>query len=120
MNIRGQCNSCDNDGAINCTIRTTHKAKVENSSGLTVYNWEVAGGSLKSGQGTDTIVVETIGIYSVKVGVRCTVTDTYTSAYDEEDCMHRRTHNKIGDTILVPHVALKPAKDLVPYTGRIQ
>ena len=120
INIRGTCKSCDNNGITSCTIRTTHTAKVENASGNTDYNWEVAGGSLKSGQGTDTIVVETRGIYSVKVGVRCTATDTYTSAYDEEDCIHRRTHNKIGDTILVPHVALKPAKDLVPYTGRIQ
>jgi len=122
VRVTGGCGSCDNDGVVSCMIRTTHKADVENVSrnGSVVYNWEVAGGSLVSGQGTDTIVVETIGIYSVNVAIRCTVTDKYTSAYDEYDCLHKRENNAIGDTVLVPHVALKPADDLVPYTGRIK
>ncbi len=120
VDVRGNCGSCDNDGVAMCQILTTHEAIVENVSGDVDYSWEITGGSIKSGQDTNKIVVETIGIYSVMVAVRCTVTDNHSSAYDEEDCLHGRTHNQIGDSVLVPYVTLKPKPDLVPYTGEIK
>ncbi len=117
--IRSYCSSCDNNGIVACSITTKSEIKVEGASGTEVYFWEVAGASLVSGQGTDTIEINTTGLYSVNVDIRCTVTDTYTSTVRETTCLHKRTHNSIGDTYLVPHVALKPKPDLVPLTGDI-
>ncbi len=117
--IHNVCGSCDNDGVVSCSITTSSSVKVLNTSGDVTYFWEIAGASLVDGQGTDSILVNTVGLYSVNVDIRCTVTDKYTTTVRESTCLHRRTHNSVGDTFLVPHVALKPRPDLVPLTGDI-
>ncbi len=118
--IKGSCGSCDNDEINSCAITTVSTITVQDASGEVGYAWEVAGASILSGQSTDTIQIRTIGIYSVNVEIRCIITDKYTTTIRERSCLHSRTHDQIGDTVLVPHVALKPKPDLVPLTGEIK
>ncbi len=118
--ITGSCGSCDNNGTTMCTITTKSEVSISNTSGDYTIEWEVAGGSILSGQGTNVIEVRTTGLYSVMLEIRCVVTDKYITTVRERSCLHSRTHNQVGDTVLVPHVALKPRPDLVPLTGEIQ
>ena len=114
MSIKSTCGKCDNDLIIECTVTSTHRAIVENSSGIPAYEWNITYGTIISGEGTAVIVVETVGIYSVKFDVSCTVTDKYTSATDIEECIHYRQQYDPGYSILVPHIALYPQTNLIP------
>ncbi len=114
VDIEKQDGFCRNDGVANCTIRTTNVAKVTNASGDYSYYWEVTGASIKEGQGTDTIVVETTGLYGIKVGIRCTVTDRYTIGFDETTNLHQRQKYDDNVSVLVPYITLKPQTYLKP------
>ena len=109
--VRNNNGMCENDGVSPCAIRTTHTARIENYSGDVGYVWEVSGATIESGQGTSSIVVETIDIDSVDVTVKCTVTDTYSSAVVEEDMVHTRITYR---PILVPRIYLFPSSTLTP------
>jgi len=104
--------SCSNDGSSACAITSSHRVDVDNASGDISYHWEVTNASLVSGQGTDTVQVTTIGIHSIEVGIRCTVTDKYISGHTEVAVIHERISE--GKRKLVPRTMLKPRRDLTP------
>ncbi len=116
--IKNTCGSCESAVGAECTVISTHSIKVSGTtSGDVTYRWEVEGGGILEGQDTDTIRVVTVGIYSMTVFVKCTVSDNYEEAVRETSCVHER--DNVGETLLVPHPLLKPKLDLVPNTGEI-
>lgn len=84
--------SCGYDSGDTCVAQSTYNIV---QTGGEVYNWEITGATLISGQNTDTIVVETTGDTDIVFNVKCTVSNDKNSSSINNDFTHTRTANEV-------------------------
>lgn len=91
--------SCDYLSGGDCTAQSSYKATTANNVGVVSYVWVVVGATLTSGQGTDTITVDTTGSSDITFNVQCTVDDTVTNDSKNRDFTHSRDELTVPDAI---------------------
>ena len=74
-----------------CTIQTGYTAQIEGGDATTSYLWSVGQGSIVSGQGTDSVVVESTASSNIDLTLTLIVADALGSVTGSETFTHTRT-----------------------------
>ncbi len=107
--------SCNSPTGLECPARGTYTATInyDNYVGDLTYTWTAVGGSVVSGQGTDTAVIETLSANDKDVVVKVVISDYYTQSEVSRIFTHEREHRPWAGP-LYPRVKLYPTFNLYP------
>lgn len=101
----GRCSSLN--GA-DCVATSSYKVSTDgNGVGDLSYTWTVIGGTISSGNGTDTIVVVTTGSEDVNLYIKVDVADDYTITTVDMNAVHSRS-TKYDEVVINGLVELSP------------